>query len=141
MVICLPAQKQEVGVDRGRPLGRMSPHSSSGGLTRQVVAFVVGDRSEKTCRLLWQAIPTGYRRATLYSDFWEAYQKVLPDEQHEAVGKQCGQTNHVERWNNTLRQRVGRFVRKTLSFSKCDQMHLNCLSLFVHHYNLSRLTT
>jgi len=109
--------------------------------TRQVVAFVVGDRSEKTCRLLWQAVPREYRQATLYSDFWQAYHKVLPDEQHEAVGKQSGQTNHVERWNNTLRQRVGRFVRKTLSFSKCDQMHLNCLSLFIHHYNLSRMTT
>jgi hypothetical protein len=25
--------------------------------TRQVVAFAIGDRSEQTCRLLWEAIP------------------------------------------------------------------------------------
>jgi IS1 transposase len=41
--------------------------------TRQVVAFVAGDRSRATCRRLWQAIPEYYKRATCYSDFWEAY--------------------------------------------------------------------
>ena len=41
--------------------------------TRQVVAYVVGDRSAKTCRRLWQAIPDGYRLAHCYTDFWEAY--------------------------------------------------------------------
>jgi len=30
--------------------------------TRQIVAFALGDRSEVTCRKLWSAIPTGYRR-------------------------------------------------------------------------------
>jgi IS1 family transposase len=43
-----------------------------------------------------------------------------------------------EPWNNTLRQRLGRFVRKTLSFSKSTFMHYICLSLFLHRYNLER---
>ncbi len=103
--------------------------------TRQVVAFVVGDRSAKTCRRLWAAIPDGYRLAHCYTDFWEAYSKVLPQAQHTAVGKETGQTAHVERWNNTLRQRLGRFVRQTLSFSKCETMHDLCLRLFLHEYN------
>jgi len=30
-----------------------------------------------------------------------------------------GETVHIERWNNTLRQHLAHFVRKTLSFSKC----------------------
>ena len=104
-------------------------------LTRQVVAYVVGDRSEKTCQRLWTAIPWRYRKALCYTDFWGAYAMVIPSEQHEAVGKDSGLTNHVERWNNTLRQRLGRFVRKTLSFSKCLEMHLACLSLFIYRYN------
>ena len=29
----------------------------------------------------------------------------------------------------------GRFVRKSLSFSKSDKMHELCLRLFVHEYN------
>jgi len=109
--------------------------------TRQVVAFVVGDRSEATCRRLWAQVPLAYQQAHCYSDFWEAYQKVLPDEQHTPAGKDSGLTAHVERWNNTLRQRLARFVRKTLSFSKSDEMHEICLRLFIHRYNLSLLPT
>jgi insertion element IS1 protein InsB len=105
--------------------------------TRQVVAYVVGDRSAATCRKLWEHIPAGYRRAHCYSDFWEAYRAVIPAEQHTAAGKESGLTAHVERWNNTLRQRLGRFVRKSLSFSKTDAMHELCLRLFLHDYNLS----
>jgi IS1 family transposase len=105
--------------------------------TRQVVAYVVGDRSAATCKKLWEQIPASYRSAHCYSDFWEAYQLVIPAEQHTAVGKETGLTAHVERWNNTLRQRLGRFVRKSLSFSKSDAMHELCLRLFLHDYNNS----
>ncbi len=107
--------------------------------TRQVVAYVLGDRSEATCRRLWEKIPEDYRLALCYSDFWRAYQSVIPEEQHVPVEKGSGQTNHVERWNGTLRQRLGRFVRRTLSFSKSDAMHEICLRLFLHRYNLDRL--
>jgi IS1 family transposase len=107
--------------------------------TRQVVAFVIGDRSTVTCRKLWRQIPPVYRQAHCYTDFWEAYQKVIPVDQHTACGKESGETAHVERWNNTLRQRLARFVRKTLSFSKSERMHEICLRLFIHRYNLSLL--
>jgi len=109
--------------------------------TRQVVAYAIGDRSETTCRKLWQRIPTRYRAAHCYTDFWEAYQNVIPKSQHTPCGKESGLTAHVERWNNTLRQRLARFVRKTLSFSKSDRMHEICLRLFIHRYNLSLLPT
>jgi hypothetical protein len=42
-----------------------------------------------------------------------------------------------ERFNNTLRQRVGRLVRKTLSFSKKLSNHIGAVWYFVHHYNAS----
>ena len=106
--------------------------------TRQVVAYAVGDRSEKTCRQLWEAMPHAYRTGACYTDFWSAYQAVIPEEQHTAVGKETGATAHVERWNNTLRQRLARFVRKTLSFSKSLLMHDACLNLFLHRYNRER---
>lgn len=47
-------------------------------VSSQVVAFVVGDRSEQTCRRLWQAIPDRYRQAHCDTDFWEAYSNALP---------------------------------------------------------------
>jgi IS1 family transposase len=76
------------------------------------------------------------RSAHCYSYFWEACSLVIASEQHTAAGKETGLTAHVERWNNTLRQRLGRFVRKSLSFSKSDLMNDLCLRLFLHDYNL-----
>ncbi|MBV9868933.1 MAG: hypothetical protein JO316_26605 [Abitibacteriaceae bacterium] len=64
----------------------------------------------------------------------------MPAAQHQAVDKSSGQTSHIEWWNNTLRQRLGRFVRKTLSFSKSDAMHAICLRLFVQEHNLRCLS-
>ena len=88
--------------------------------TRQVVAYALGDRSKQTCLRLWEAIPSVYRNGHCFTDFWAAYSAVIPEKQHTAVGKETGETVHVERWNNTLRQRLARFVRMTLtlSFSK-----------------------
>lgn len=103
--------------------------------TRQVVAATLGDRGEDSCRDLWAQVPEPWRAATCHTDFWDAYQAVLPAGQHGASGKGSGATSHIERWNNTLRQRLGQFVRTTLSFSKCDQMHDARLRLFLHRYN------
>ena len=61
--------------------------------------------------------------------------KFFPRATHRCTGKGAGQTCHVERWNNTLRQRLGRFVRRTLSFSKCERMHELALRVFIHEYN------
>jgi insertion element IS1 protein InsB len=107
--------------------------------TRQIVAFVIGDRSEQTCRRLWNKIPDSYKHCQTYSDFWEAYQKVFSQETHQAVGKETGQTAHMERWYNTLRQRLARFVRKTLSFSKSDVFHHLVTKWFIALYNLAHL--
>jgi insertion element IS1 protein InsB len=81
--------------------------------TRQVVASAIGDRSKQTCQRLWESIPDSSRAGHCFTDFWAAYQAVIPQEQHTAVGKETGETAHVERWNNTLRQRLARFVRMT----------------------------
>jgi IS1 family transposase len=51
------------------------------------------------------------------------------------VGKETAETAHVERWNNTLQQRLARFVRMTLSFSKSVLMQEACLLLFLHRHN------
>jgi len=103
--------------------------------TREIIAWVVGDRSAETCRRLWESIPDSYRRSWFYSDGWEAYQTVFPPDRHEAVGKETGETDHMERWNNTLRQRLGRYVRKTLSFPRKLENLKNHLGLFVNDYN------
>lgn len=107
--------------------------------TRQIVAYYVGDRSKDSCRELYNRIPESYKQCLSFSDYWKSYEKVFGTETHQSVGKETGETTHVERWNNTLRQRLARFVRKTLSFSKSDLMYDLVLKLFIIRYNLERL--
>ena len=51
-----------------------------------------------------------------YTDFWAAYGTMFL-KRHKAVGEETGKTSYIERFNNTLRQRVSRLVQKTLLFS------------------------
>ena len=104
--------------------------------TRQIVAFVIGDRGEATCWQLWEQIPMEYKGCHSYSDFWAVYRKVFPAATHHSVDKAWGATTHLERWNNTLRQRCARYVRQTLSFSKSDWYYAIVTLIFVVTYNL-----
>jgi len=63
----------------------------------------VGDRSEVTCALLWARVPPSYKGGRVFTDFWNAYQAVIPKEEHQATGKGEGQTCHIERFNNSHR--------------------------------------
>jgi insertion element IS1 protein InsB len=106
--------------------------------TREIVGVYVGDRSRQSAKALWQSLPPVYRQcAVCYTDFWQAYEQVIPSRRHRAVGKETGQTSYIERFNNTVRQRVGRLVRQTLSFSKKLSNHIGAVWDFVHHYNAS----
>ncbi|CAA9590597.1 hypothetical protein AVDCRST_MAG81-5195 [uncultured Synechococcales cyanobacterium] len=79
-----------------------------------------------------------YRQcAVIYTDHWEAYKAVLPSKRHYAVGKETGLTSYIERCNNTLRQRVARLVRQTLSFSKKLDNHISAIRNFIHYHNKS----
>ena len=106
--------------------------------THEIVGMHIGDCSRAGARVLWQSLPPIYRQcAVCYSVFWGAYETVLPSRHHRAVGKDSGQTNHIERFNCTLRQRVSRLVRKTLSFSKKLDNLIGAFWYFIHHYNAS----
>jgi insertion element IS1 protein InsB len=108
--------------------------------TREIVGVHIGDRSEKGARKLWDSLPNVYRQcAVAYTDFWRAYALVFPAQRHKAVGKESGKTNYIERFNCTMRQRVSRLVRKTLSFSKKLENHIAAIWFFIHHYNSSLL--
>jgi IS1 family transposase len=82
-------------------------------------------------------VAIGARDAATARDLWDASACVLPSKRHRPVGKESGQTSRIERLNNTLRQRISRLVRKTLSFSKKRENHIGAIWSFVHHYNAS----
>ena len=104
--------------------------------TREIIGLYIGDRSQKSAQALWDSLPPVYRQcAVCYTDFWESYQAVLPSKRHRPVEKKSGKTSLIERLNCTLRQRVSRLVRKSLSFSKSVSNHIGAIWYFVHSYN------
>ena len=104
--------------------------------TREIIGVHVGSRDNMGAQALWRSLPAVYRQcAVCDTDLWTAYKLIFPTKRHQAVTKKTEQTNHIERLNNTLRQRISRVVRQTLSFSKKLQNHIGAIWLFVHHYN------
>ena len=104
--------------------------------SREIVGVFVGNRDSEGAKGLWDSLPPIYKQCAIsYTDFWSAYDKIFPQKRHKSVSKKSGKTNHIERFNCTLRQRVSRLVRKTLSFSKKFANHIGAIWNFVHHYN------
>ncbi|MFN9609129.1 MAG: IS1 family transposase, partial [Pseudanabaena sp.] len=107
---------------------------------RKIIEVHIGDRSEQGAKKLWDSLPSVYRQcAVAYTDFWRAYALVFPKPRHKPVGKESCKNNYIERFNCTMRQRVSRLVRKTLSFSKKLENHIGAIWFFIHHYNSSLL--
>ncbi len=107
--------------------------------TRQIIALHIGDRSQDSALALWAKVPLPIKaQALVLTDCWDAYGLAIPTNQHVACEKQSGQVSLIERFNCTLRQRVSRLVRKSLSFSKSDWFHEEAIKYFIAHYNLER---
>lgn len=109
--------------------------------TRQIVGYWIGSRDEEGAWGLWYSIPKAIRDiAHFYTDDWHAYGRVI--DQHQLTqAKKEGLTNYIERFNNTLRQRCSRLVRKALSFSKNIDNHIDAIYYFLVDYNLSKIAS
>jgi IS1 family transposase len=105
-------------------------------LTKEIVGVYIGQRDKDGTQGLWNSLPAVYRQcAVSYTDFWSAYGIVFTKKRQRAVGKDTGQTNYIERFNNTMRQRISRLARQTLSFSKKLSNHMGAVWYFIHSYN------
>jgi IS1 family transposase len=101
--------------------------------TRQIVAFVLGCRGTFTAKRLHQAIPKDYQHCLRYTDLWLPYKDAFPPHLHSSSHRP--NTNHIERFNNTLRQQNPKLVRKTLSFAKSQHNLEQHVRLFIKQYN------
>ena len=105
----------------------------------QGMACHAGERSRTSAKQLWSQISQAYRQqAPFYTDQYVGYAGVLPAAQPRTLSKLARKTNHIEWFNNTLRQRVSRLVREALSFSKKLAKHSGAIKPFICHYNLPR---
>jgi len=106
---------------------------------REIVGVHIGRRDAEAAKALWASLPQVYQdSAVSYTDFWDAYEAAIPSDRHHAVGKASGQTNYIERFNGTLRQRASRLVRKALSLSKKLENHIGAIWYYIHRYNATR---
>jgi insertion element IS1 protein InsB len=135
----LEAELDELRSFVGKKANRQWVWIAMDATTRQVIAFHGGDRSGQSAEALWEKIPAAYQEhAVFYTDLYAVYTGVIPSTQHRAISKLARQTNHVERFNCTLRQRVSRLVRATLSFSKKLSHHIGAIKYFICDYNLTK---
>jgi len=99
-------------------------------ITGQVLAYTFGQRKDEVFLKLKQLLePFGIQKYC--TDGWGAYERHLPLEKHE-VGKR--KTQRIERKHLRLRTRIKRLVRKTICFSKSEEMHDLVIGLFINRY-------
>jgi insertion element IS1 protein InsB len=101
--------------------------------TGQVLAYVFGRRKDQVFLQLKKLLePFGIKRYC--TDGWGAYERHLPAECHE-IGKR--KTQRIERKYLRLRTRIKRLARKTICFSKTEEMHDLVIGLFINRYEFS----
>ena len=103
--------------------------------TGKVLAYVFGRRKDHVFLQLKALLePFGITR--YYTDSWGAYERHVNAAQH-TVGKEYMQ--RIESKHITLRTRIKRLVRRTICFSKTEQMHDLVIGLFVNRYEFGRV--
>ncbi len=92
---------------------------------------MVGDRSAATFVNLWNRIKT-WGSYFYITDGYVVYKKYLPGESH--IISKTGMTQ-VEGQNTRLRHYLARLKRKSLCYSKSEEMLNFSLRLVVHYLN------
>ena len=96
--------------------------------TNTILAFVFGRRKDVVFKELKSLLdPFGISR--YYTDDWGTYERHLEAEKHE-IGKR--NTQKIERKNLNLRTWIKRLARRTLCFSKKDNMHDTVIGLMIN---------
>jgi insertion element IS1 protein InsB len=96
----------------------------------KVLAYVFGRRKDEVFLHL-KALLEPFGISRFYTDGWGAYERHLEVQKHE-VGKQ--NTQKIESKHTNLRARIERLARRTICFSKTEEMHDLVIGLFINRY-------
>ena len=102
--------------------------------TGKVLAYVLATHEDAALKQLQQLLAP-FSIQQFYTDGWGAYQRLL-NEQHHTIGK--ANTQRIERRLLTLRARIKRLARRTICFSKTEEMHDAVIGLFINRYDFGR---
>ena len=96
--------------------------------TGDILAYTFGKRKDEVFRE-FQKILEPFGITMFYTDDWGSYKRNLPPINHQ-IGKRNTQT--IERKNLTLRTRFKRLTRKSICFSKSQEMHDIVIGLVIN---------
>jgi insertion element IS1 protein InsB len=99
--------------------------------TGKILAFHLGKRNDSACKALLKKI--SHLQIDKYcTDDWKSYKKFIPKEKH-IISK--AKTTNIERRNRDFRTHLKRLTRKTVCFSKLDEMHYGVIKAYIHLRN------
>lgn len=105
--------------------------------SQQILSFHLGSRDKESATTVLGKVPFYIRKhALLYTDAWKAYKKIASPERHIYSDKK-GFANKLEGFNNFMRQRCSRSVRKTTAFSKKLNNHEGSVKNLIKYHNQS----
>jgi insertion element IS1 protein InsB len=97
----------------------------------RILAYHNGRRTDDTLKALLNKV-AHFPIEKVHSDDWGAYTRQLPTEYQHLVGKD--NTWKIERKNLNFRTHIKRLNRKTICFSKDEEIHDNVIGLYIERY-------
>ena len=95
-----------------------------------ILAWHNGKRQDKDFLALWTLLKA-FPISKYHTDDWGAYSKYIPPDRHR-IGKD--KTWKIERKNLNFRTHLKRLNRKTICFSKNEQIHDNVIGMYIEKY-------
>ena len=92
-----------------------------------ILAWHNGKREEKDFLILWKLLEP-FPISLYHTDDWGSYSKYIPSKRHR-TGKY--KTWKIERKNLNFRTHIKRLNRKTICFSKNEQIHDNVIGMYI----------
>ena len=99
--------------------------------TGLIVAFHNGRRTDESLKALIAKMAHLSIRIC-HTDAWAAYEKLLPSKYLHIIGKD--NTWKIERKNLNFRTHLKRLNRRTICFSKNEEIHDNVIGLYINRY-------
>lgn len=103
--------------------------------TKNATAFTVGNRTKDTLEMVTDVVLAS-DPVKVHTDGLLGYSFLIPQDLHRT--RPYG-TNHIERKNVSIRTHVKRLARRTICYSKSDDMLVACMKIYFWH-GIARIT-
>lgn len=95
-----------------------------------ILAYQNGRRTDESCQLLMKKL-AHLPIAKFHTDNWGSYAKFISEEKHR-IGKD--NTWKIERKNLNFRIHIKRLERRTICYSRNEQIHDNVIGLYINKF-------